>query len=486
MKQLSFIFTLSLLFSIQYTNAQEIVGNLDVDDPNQSHIITTKTGDRLVGQITWINESELILNYKGNKLVFQRNELEKIEVKMEENEGNIAEPKSDIQVLDNLSDLPKEEATVSPSKPKYPFEIVGPLDLTNKAQRHKVFVNNGNIFVGRIRNLSDEKLTLLIRGRESLTFNYEEIMVVEVVGYEDPKEDLSNIEIEDVQPQKDTSRLYVLMTKRGDRFIGKVIEYGVDKVVFELENGALLTFPNDDVKQIDLKENADIPGYVKIKEDEEIEMNGAENLFLSPTGFNYREGLGEYKNLEVFYNSIDYGFSDNLSLGFGMVPLLVANIVDFKTKVTFDIGDYLHIGGGAHFLAGFIIGGFDDDNWALGVAHANASIGTREKFINFGYGRWMPISDDFVNIKSDLFMFGGSFRIAEKGRIFGDLIRVAERGESDFEQSDYSLVMLGGSWFNQKNRFDFGLFIVPESGSGSSQSVAFPMIGYARTIGKKK
>jgi hypothetical protein len=134
---------------------------------------------------------------------------------------------------------------------------------------------------------------------------------------------------------------------------------------------------------------------------------------------------------------------------------------------------------GARLLAGITV---FDENWALGALHGNVSIGTEEKFINFGYGKWLPISDDFVNIESDLYMIGGSFRISEKGRIFGDLIRVVENGEREFDQSDYSLVMLGGSWFNHKHRVDFGFFMVTTSGTDIGGPVIFPMAGYARTF----
>lgn len=477
MKHLFLFLTLSIFVFTPSIEAQEIKGYLDIKDPNQIHIIYTTTGDRLVGQINLISESELILAYKGNKLLFNRAELTKIEVQFKENEGTEEEIKSDIEILDNIPDLPKEknvEETTPPSS-KYPFDVVGPLALDNKDQKHRIILNDGNIFVGRIKILSDEKLTLRIDSKTIKSFDPSSVKVVEVVGYEEPIKERAK----PIAPKKDSLRLYILETKRGDRFVGQVIEYGKESVTFELENKTQLQFNNEEVEQIYAKEKTPKRGIGLTYQPQEIPMSGAQNLFLTPTGFNYKAGQAEYKNLEIFYNSIDYGLTDNFSMGFGIIPLLVANVIDLKSKVTFDIGDYVHIGMGARLLAGITV---FDENWALGALHGNVSIGTEEKFINFGYGKWLPISDDFVNIESDLYMIGGSFRISEKGRIFGDLIRVVENGEREFDQSDYSLVMLGGSWFNHKHRVDFGFFMVTTSGTDIGGPVIFPMAGYARTF----
>lgn len=476
MKHLFLFLTLSIFVFTPSIEAQEIKGYLDVKDPNQIHIIHTTTGDRLVGQINWISESELILAYKGNKLLFKRAELTKIEVQFKENEGTEEEIKSDIEILDNIPDLLKEEPqeTSSPFS-QYPFEVKGPLDLKDKNQKHKVILNDAKTFVGRIKILSAEKLTLRIDSKTIKSFEPSTIKVVEVISDKDPIEEITKTNTS----KKDSLRLYILETKRGDRFVGQVIEYGKESVIFELENKTQLQFQNEEIEQIYAKEETSRRGVGLTYQPQEIPMSGAQNLFLTPTGFNYKAGQAEYKNLEIFYNSIDYGLTDNFSLGFGIIPLLVANVIDLKSKVTFDIGDYVHIGMGARLLAGITV---FDDNWVLGALHGNVSVGTEEKFINFGYGKWLPINDDFVNIESDLYMIGGSFRISEKGRIFGDLIRVVENGEREFDQSDYSLVMLGGSWFNRKHRVDFGFFMVSTSGTDIGGPVIFPMAGYARTF----
>ena len=221
MKHLFLFLTLSIFVFTPSIEAQEIKGYLDIKDPNQIHIIYTTTGDRLVGQINWISESELILAYKGNKLLFNRAELTKIEVQFKENEGTEEEIKSDIEILDNIPDLPKEknvEETTPPSS-KYPFDVVGPLALDNKDQKHRIILNDGNIFVGRIKILSDEKLTLRIDSKTIKSFDPSSVKVVEVVGYEEPIKERAK----PIAPKKDSLRLYILETKRGDRFVGQVI-----------------------------------------------------------------------------------------------------------------------------------------------------------------------------------------------------------------------------------------------------------------------
>lgn len=483
----------ALLFSVQ---AQNIQGNLDTSDPTQSHIILTHTGDRLVGKISKITDSEVIFSYKGNNMTFKRADLASIEVTYAENKNEAREePKSDLDIFDKIMEEPKplvkeekpESAEENPEpveekteeKPfKPPFQIVGPLDLDNIKQRHKVFLTNGDIFVGRIKEISEEKVILRLQ-TENMEFSPFKIMLVEIVGWEEPEKEEEKPSETNNYSVGDTARVYVLTTKRGDRFVGKIAGYEEGKVIFQLENGTKLPFEYGEIESL-LNEEEVKRETFKYLGPSEIDMNGAQNLYLTPTGFNYKSGQGEYRNVEIFYNSIDYGVSDNFSIGIGLIPLFVANVVNLKTKVSFSIQDFVHVGVGGMVFAGFTINSFDD-NWGAGTLHGSLSIGTEEKFINVGYGKWLPFDNNLVTFDSDLYMVGGSFRVGNKGRVFGDLIRVEERGQNDFNSNGYTMVMLGGSWFNQKNRVDFGLFMVPnDNGSDFSQPVVFPIAGYAR------
>lgn len=471
------IFALSF-FTFLSIHAQNIVGNLNINDPNQTHILITHTGDRLIGKITSMTNQEIVLTYKGNNLTFKRSEVTSIEVQFQENEGQIKEPKADIDILEKATTEPPK-TTTEPSKPTQPFEIVGPLDLENKRQKHRIFINDGNIYVGRIKEMTSEKVVLRLQ-TNNLTFNPSEILVIEVVGYKDPKEDITN-EPEVFEDAEDTDgKLYVLTTKRGDRFVGNVKTYEGENVIFELENGSNLTFNQDEVQSIVTKSEAEtgrLPGLTYAYE--EIPMSGYQDLFLSSTAFNFPRGETEYRNIEVFYNSIDHGVSDNFSIGFGVIPLLIANVVDLKTKLTFDIGEFVHLGVDAHVVAGFLLVDAGE-NWGAGLLRGNASVGTPEKFINFGYGKWAPFNMDVLDTKADFFTVGSAFRIGEKGRIFGDLIYVSEEDDFDFDNDNYTMLMLGGSWFNKKNRVDFGLFTIPDTGNGANDTVVFPIAGYAR------
>ncbi len=484
MKIRTIIFWLFLILIQTFSFSQEIVGELNLQDSTQSHIIFTHEGDRMEGRITWISPTEIIFLFKDNKLVFKRDNLNRIEVRNETDFKNKKDNSglSDIDIFEKIEEQEKE--TVNSDTPvitldttSYSFEVIGKIDLENPNQSYKLTTKTGDIFIGTINSLEKEVLQLNLDLGATLTYPFDAIRSIEAIGVIGNPERQEQGIIED-------SKTYVLVTNRGDRFVGKVTGYESDAVKFELDNGVKLTFSHTEIQTIDIYE--DYSGRSLFREDAMgIPMNGQQYLYLTPTAFNFSFNKGEYRNTQIFLNSVDYGISDNLSLGVGLIPFFVANIIDVRTKLTYDIGEYVHLGVGGHILGGFTFGDFGDD-WSLGIAHGSASFGTPEKFLNVGYGKWLPFdrSDGFE--EADLIMVGGSFRINKKGRIFGDLIKVNERNVEFGSPLEYTIIMLGGSWFNAKNRVDFGLFFIPPVNHGNDFGQAFgmPMISYARLFGK--
>lgn len=484
MKLINFSLALFFLFLPAFMFSQEIIGDFNIKDSTQNHIITTSDGDILEGRVTWTSPSEIIFLYEGNKLIFKRSNISKIEVLTRvESQKTKASDIDLLGVLEIQNEEKEEEEIEAPPQMEsdtliYPFEIIGQFNLDDETQLHKITTKGNDLFVGKVISLKDSILSMSLDLGAILNYPFDAIQKIEVLKKEEVvKTPQSNI-------KKDSSRTYVLITERGDRFVGRIKAYEGDDILFQIENNIVLTFNQEEIETIQIFEEYSGSGLIKGAPDY-IPMSGQENLFISPSAFNYKTKKGEYRNTQIFLNSIDYGVSDNFSLGAGLIPFFVANVVDLRTKLTFNVGDYVHFGAGAHLVAGFTLGGLGE-NWSVGIPHGTISIGTEEKFLNVGFGKFLPFDDNVGNLKSDLIMVGGSFRISKKGRIFADLIKVNEVEDPFFgSRGEYTMIMIGGSWFNVKNRLDFGVFVLPDSGTGDLiQTIGFPVISYARKIGK--
>jgi len=323
--------------------------------------------------------------------------------------------------------------------------------------------------------VDDQNLHVNINGN-IINIETARILLVEVQGYTPPEP-----EIEISSAIYDPETLYIVNTRRGDRFVGHVVDYDTSQVVFKLKENVVLYFPLTDIKTI-------FPAYTtayegKIYRPKLIRMSGAQNLFLSPTAFNYKEKEWELRSTQILYLTADNGVSENLSVGFGLIPLLVANVVDFHLKYTYDIGEYVHFGLGGHLVAGFLIVDPSGENWATAILHTSVSIGTESRFVNVGYARWMPLDVNEITFPSNIYMVGGSFRIAPKWRLFTDILRVVEQEKrSEFSSDAFVWAGFGAGWFNYRSRLDFGLMIVPREASdfGSGSGIGVPILTYAR------
>lgn len=94
----------------------------------------------------------------------------------------------------------------------------------------------------------------------------------------------------------------------------------------------------------------------------------ATRYFFSPSAFNLKKGEGYYQNTFIVLNSVNYGITDNFSIGGGLelISTLLGQPVFFITpKLSFKVSHNLHAGAGAMYIN---IGGEGSATLAYGVA----------------------------------------------------------------------------------------------------------------------
>lgn len=108
-------------------------------------------------------------------------------------------------------------------------------------------------------------------------------------------------------------------------------------------------------------------------------------MFIAPTARNLHQGEGEVQVINVFLTGINYGITDNISVG-ALVPIIPAlgiPVVALTPKVSVPVSDKLRVGAGV--LYGFATGA-GGSSGSGGVGYGLATYGSADNNLTFGLG----------------------------------------------------------------------------------------------------
>ena len=108
-------------------------------------------------------------------------------------------------------------------------------------------------------------------------------------------------------------------------------------------------------------------------------------MFLAPTARNLRRGEGEVQVIDIFLTGINYGVTDNISVGLlvPIIPVIGVPFVVVTPKVSVPLSDKLRVGAG--MLYGFATGA-GGGRGSAGVGYGLATYGTADTNLTFGLG----------------------------------------------------------------------------------------------------
>lgn len=491
-----------LLFLISFLTmpitvfSQMKVGKLDLENEQQIHVLTLKDGMRYVGRIAAMN---------GRKIVFQLAGVER--------EEELIIRRKDVNIIgsftpssDNGGVLRSPFDWIHQDFPN--IELDTKLDIKNHSQQVKLVVD-GKAFFGRIKQVRKGGVSVQINGQVEF-FRFVNLSEITVIGW-------SYLDVEKIEtPQAmtfqvdtfpkerlydkfepdfkvgDATQKHVIYTQVGNRFNGRIMEIDAGEIRLKMENGTLVVFEEAEIKKVEVyklghtrKNKSDGVVYKRWKlfEDDDYIL-GQSRLFVSQTGFTVKKGEIEYRGTQILINEMNFGITDNISVGAGLFPLIVENIFTFKVDVSKDIGDFVHLSAGGQAFVN--IGGIDSYGEGEGavLGYAAASFGSSAYFLNVAYNRWMGL-EGFS--EGDVVSVGGSFKIGRQFRIFGDFFFLYdEQNNDDFFFNDptletYPALIFGASWFHKFDKIDFGVFFVPDTGvQDGDEAVFLPTFGYVK------
>lgn len=346
-------------------------------------------------------------------------------------------------------------------------KLAADLLLGDTSQVVVLHTNRGDQLLGRVGGWSGDSLTFLLAGQHELRFHLHDLHLLEprsnpanpdpahemlvlkttygktftgylislgpsMLRFHAKKggvkhlrpENVASISTEPVsgRPWKGFENDYRLQFPRGRRSEGTFLGFHDNRLFFQHENGRIDTLAPSNIAKLDYR-----------RPFRPMHGHQSSSLF-APTGFGLRKGQLAFRNIGyLFYNNFSYGLTDHLAVSggtFGLIPHV-------SFKAAYDLGPYLHVSAGGHFITAISFG-----------ASAALSIGTPDYFINVAYFRNSDaLFDSDLNFRAAC--YGASLRIGRRSRFFGEYVLISEP-ENEF--GNFSVTNDG-----RRNTFTWGI-----------------------------
>jgi len=211
------------------------------------------------------------------------------------------------------------------------------------------------------------------------------------------------------------------------------------------------------------------------------------NYFVSPTALTLRQGEATYQNTYLFFNGVNFGVSDNLTLGGGalLLPGVPTQLLFVTPKICFNRNGAVKVGAGTVALVLFETryryGGGTSQSYRNtqvgGVFYGAVTFGDEEKHGTITAG-WAYGGGEVAN--SPVITASYLARVSRRVAV------MTENWLVPGNRNDFATSILSGGIRLSGERIggDFGLWI--PIGTGSSELVTVPYASLKMKFGKKK
>lgn len=255
----------------------------------------------------------------------------------------------------------------------------------------------------------------------------------------------------------------IIVSRGGSQMMGRILEIKDDEIVFQSELGTT------DIKISDIKEIREIASS-SLKEGTYWFPNPNQTrMFLSPTGRMLKKGEGYFNDIYIFFPSVAYGITDNITMGAGITIIpgidIDKQIMYFTPKIGVAAVENFSLAvSGLIFRIPKAYDWDNDDAMAVGIIFGTGTYGTPDKSISFGLG--YGFVDDELADKPAV-MVGGEYRFARRAAF------VTENWV--FPGTDNPLISYGIRLFGEQMAVDLGFF---NTFGEDMPAIGFPIVDF--------
>jgi hypothetical protein len=151
------------------------------------------------------------------------------------------------------------------------------------------------------------------------------------------------------------------------------------------------------------------------------DVGNGNRLFFAPTARNLRRGEGTVQDIYIFLLGVNYGITDNFSMGalFTWLPEAGSdNLFALTPKVSFPVSEGVHVGGGGLLV---FVGGAN-----INIVYGNTTFGSADNNLTAGVG-YSFIRGEYIN--TPIFMLGGATRVGRRISLMNEsyVLRVSDQ-----------------------------------------------------------
>lgn len=268
---------------------------------------------------------------------------------------------------------------------------------------------------------------------------------------------------------QDVDQEYVKVEmQNGSVYIGVVVSEDDTTLVLRTEDIGEIRIDKSNIKH----RNSIDPDKIENGEAWFENPNSTRYLFAT-NGLGLKKGEGYYQNTWIFFNNVNYGVTQNFSLGGGLIPTFLFGTTAVpiwvmpKASIPL-VKDNLHAAVGGLF--GGVVG--DGESFGLGLAYGVLTYGNTDNNLTFGMGYGYA---DGTWADIPIFTLSGMYRIKEKLYLISENYFVVADGES--------VGMLSGAlrWSPDNFAVDFGLIRPTDIGL---DFIGVPWLGVSIPFGR--
>ena len=175
---------------------------------------------------------------------------------------------------------------------------------------------------------------------------------------------------------------YVMVIQdNGNRYLGTIVETHPDTLTLQTKDLGKLTLQTRSIKTIRPVTSTQYNSGVWLT------SHGVNTRYYFGTnGLSVEKGSGYYQNTWVLFNQVNYGLTDNLSIGGGMIPLFLFG--GAPTPIWGTVKYSLPLPSeNFHFATGMLFGTVPaDGSTGFGLIFGQATLGSNVSNVNFGMG----------------------------------------------------------------------------------------------------
>ncbi len=263
------------------------------------------------------------------------------------------------------------------------------------------------------------------------------------------------------------SDLYRIETRDGNVFIGTLISEDETRVVIEAQGIGELTIERANIRRMEAIDPERIRDGVYWYPNPQ-----ATRYLFAPNAIGLPQGAGYYQNTWIFFNNVNYGFTDNVSMGVGTVPVFLFGVpavpVWLLPKVSISSpADNVHLAAGA--VLGGIVGA--DDSGGAGIVYGLGTFGNQDSNISVGAGFGYAGTD---------FSSTPALTISAMHRVSRTLYLITEN-YAFTNDGAAGVASVGLRWAPERFAVDFGLVRPLDVGG---DFIGFPWLGVAIPFGR--